>query len=317
MPVDAASRTQWHFLEGVMVPCMSATASGLSDEDLVGWIRTGDRAAYDRAWDVLYERWFPRMRSLCFLAIGAEHADDVAQDILVKCARGIRTFRGRSSFSTWLHRIASNCIADKIRELVKARKREAVSDKDVEELLDSKVERESGAREPATDREVRELVECCRDTLAGLPRETLAVIAPAARGEDVQADRRGARPEREHGDGTLLQSGGTGGKEHAGRRSGRDAAMTREVADRCPEEEGFVARYACGGCDDDEQRRFAAHLASCEACAAKLRSVRMIVETLESWEPPPLEERLRRAVPRGVPEGRSTPRMDDRGGMPW
>ena len=177
MPVDAASRTQWQFLEGDMAPCISATASGLSDEDLVGRIRTGDRAVYDRAWDVLYERWFPKMRSLCFLAIGAEHADDVAQDILVKCARGIRTFRGRSSFSTWLHRIASNCIADKIRELVKARKREAVSDKDVEQLLDGKVERESGAREPVTDGEVRELIECCRDTLNGLHRETLAIVA--------------------------------------------------------------------------------------------------------------------------------------------
>ena len=177
MPVDAASRTHLQFLEGDMAPCMSATGSRLSDEDLVGQIRTGDRAAYDRAWDGLYDRWFPRMRSLCFLAIGAEHADDVAQDILVKCARGIRTFRGDSSFSTWLHRIASNRIADKIREIVKARKREAVSDKDVEELLDSKVERESGAREPVTDREVRELVECCRDALDGLPRETLAIIA--------------------------------------------------------------------------------------------------------------------------------------------
>ena len=70
--------------------------------------------------------------------------------------------------------------------------------------------------------------------------------------------------------------------------------MTREVAARCPEEEGFVARYACGDCDDDERRRFAAHLESCEACAAKLRSVRRIVETLDSWEPPPLEESRRR-----------------------
>ena len=69
--------------------------------------------------------------------------------------------------------------------------------------------------------------------------------------------------------------------------------MTREVAARCPEEEGFVARYACGDCDDDERRRFAVHLASCEACARRLRSVRMVVETLESWEPPPLDKRRR------------------------
>lgn len=69
--------------------------------------------------------------------------------------------------------------------------------------------------------------------------------------------------------------------------------MTREMPDRCPEEEGFVARYACGGGDDDERRRFAAHLESGEACAEKLRSVRMVIETLESWEPPPLDERRR------------------------
>lgn len=125
-----------------MAPCMSATASRLSDEDLVERIRTGDRAAYDLAWDVLYDRWFPKMRSLCFLALGPEHADDVAQDILLKCVVKIRTFRARSSFATWLCRIASNHIADKIRELVKARKRETGSDKDVEQLLDSKVERE-------------------------------------------------------------------------------------------------------------------------------------------------------------------------------
>ena len=176
-----------------MAPCMSATGSGLSDEDLVGRIRTGDRAAYDRAWDVLYDRWFPRMRSLCFLAIGAEHADDVAQDILLKCARGIRTFRGDSSFSTWLHRIASNRIADKIREIVKARKREAVSDKDVEELLDGKVERETGAREPVTDREVRELVECCRRHAQRPASGDARRNRPAARGEDVQTDRGGVR----------------------------------------------------------------------------------------------------------------------------
>lgn len=70
--------------------------------------------------------------------------------------------------------------------------------------------------------------------------------------------------------------------------------MTREMPDRCPEQEGFVARYACGDCDDDERRRFTAHLESCETCARKLRSVRLAVETLDSWEPPPLDERRRR-----------------------
>ncbi len=69
--------------------------------------------------------------------------------------------------------------------------------------------------------------------------------------------------------------------------------MTRELSDRCPDQEGFFARYACGGGDDGERCWFASHLESCEACARRLRSVRMVVETLESWEPPPLDVRRR------------------------
>ena len=83
------------------------------------------------------------------------HSEDVAQDVMMKCVKKIREFQGRSSFATWIHRITSNCITDKIREIVKAREKE--SDKDVEQLRDHEVERESVEREPVTDREVRYL----------------------------------------------------------------------------------------------------------------------------------------------------------------
>ena len=41
--------------------------------------------------------------------------DDVAQDTLVAVASSIGSFRGESSFSTWLHRIARNRAVDHLR----------------------------------------------------------------------------------------------------------------------------------------------------------------------------------------------------------
>jgi RNA polymerase sigma-70 factor (ECF subfamily) len=38
----------------------------------------------------------------------ADDADDVTQEVFVRAWRGIHRFEGRSSFSTWLYRIAAN-----------------------------------------------------------------------------------------------------------------------------------------------------------------------------------------------------------------
>ena len=69
--------------------------------------------------------------------------------------------------------------------------------------------------------------------------------------------------------------------------------MTNKQDDRCPKEELFVARYASGGCNDDERGWFEVHLERCETCTGELRSVRRALEALASWEPPPINERRR------------------------
>lgn len=40
---------------------------------------------------------------------------DATQDALIAIARGIRTFDGRASFSTWSHRVATNACLDELR----------------------------------------------------------------------------------------------------------------------------------------------------------------------------------------------------------
>ena len=44
------------------------------------------------------------------LTAGRGDADDLAQDVFVRAWRGIGTFRGDSTFRTWLHRVAINVI---------------------------------------------------------------------------------------------------------------------------------------------------------------------------------------------------------------
>lgn len=79
----------------------------------------------------------PRVRALCasVLKDGAE-AEDAAQDAFLKAWRRIDGFDGRSSFATWVHRIAVNACLDRLR--ASARRRadslEALGERDAEAL---------------------------------------------------------------------------------------------------------------------------------------------------------------------------------------
>ena len=80
-----------------------------------------------------------------------DDARDMAQDILVKVWRSLPSFKGDSSFSTWLYRIAVNTCLDELRRRKKARQTsmEALaesgwepSDPEAERLLDRALNRE-------------------------------------------------------------------------------------------------------------------------------------------------------------------------------
>jgi RNA polymerase sigma-70 factor (ECF subfamily) len=48
---------------------------------------------------------------------GPEAADELAQDVFVRAWQKLGTFRGESSFATWLHRLAVNVIVERFRTL--------------------------------------------------------------------------------------------------------------------------------------------------------------------------------------------------------
>jgi RNA polymerase sigma-70 factor, ECF subfamily len=69
--------------------------------------RDGDRSALD----MLIRRHLATVRGVIYsMVLDQILTDDLTQDALVRAVRGLQGFRGESMFSTWLVRIAMNCV---------------------------------------------------------------------------------------------------------------------------------------------------------------------------------------------------------------
>ena len=74
--------------------------------------QAGDRGAFDQ----LVDQYKEIVYSVAYrFARDPDLAMDLAQDVFIRAYRGIRTFKGKSSFSTWLYRIAVNTCIDYTR----------------------------------------------------------------------------------------------------------------------------------------------------------------------------------------------------------
>jgi RNA polymerase sigma-70 factor (ECF subfamily) len=74
--------------------------------------QAGDRGAFDQ----LVDQYKEIVYSVAYrFARDPDLAMDLAQDVFIRAYRGIKTFKGKSSFSTWLYRIAVNTCIDYTR----------------------------------------------------------------------------------------------------------------------------------------------------------------------------------------------------------
>ncbi len=88
----------------------------LDEASLVNCCREGDLAAYDQ----LMKQYEKKVYSLCFRMAGNhDDAADLAQEAFLKAFRALPSFKGQSSFSTWLYRIVTNTCLDEKRRLAK------------------------------------------------------------------------------------------------------------------------------------------------------------------------------------------------------
>jgi len=73
----------------------------------------------------------PRVYSLCLRMAGnIAEAEDLTQQAFLQASRKLDTFRGESSFYTWLHRLAVNVV------LMRLRKKRVAKEDSLEELTD-------------------------------------------------------------------------------------------------------------------------------------------------------------------------------------
>lgn len=69
-----------------------------------------------RAFEELVSQYHNKIYALAYRYMGNEEdAYDMAQETFIKAFRSLRSFKGNSSFSTWLYRITTNVCLDELR----------------------------------------------------------------------------------------------------------------------------------------------------------------------------------------------------------
>jgi len=95
----------------------AATRDAAAEATTIASAARGDR----RAFEDLYRRHVGRVNRLCLRLTGQrELAEDCVQDAFVSAWRALPRFETRSSFSTWLHRIAVNAVLARRRGLAQS-----------------------------------------------------------------------------------------------------------------------------------------------------------------------------------------------------
>ncbi len=113
------------------------------DAPLVSACKQGDMDAFD----ALVRKYQKKMFNIAYRITG-DHDDacETVQEAFLSACRGIRTFRGDSSFSTWLTAITANLARNRLKQVYGRRCHEALS-------LDDPIRTEEGcmAADPPSD----------------------------------------------------------------------------------------------------------------------------------------------------------------------
>lgn len=102
-------------------PPTTDVAASVSEAQIVAGCRAGNAAA----WDSLFDKYYATVARFVFQLSGDfshEDTEEICQETFLSVVRNLSSFQGRSSFQTWLLRIAANKAMD-YREKTRAAKR--------------------------------------------------------------------------------------------------------------------------------------------------------------------------------------------------
>ncbi len=136
-----------------------------------GWIaaaRQGDQEAFGELVRLYEKRVLALTQRMCK---NPEDAAEAAQEAFFAAWQGLGNFRGESSFSTWIYRLASNACVDLLRREGKRRAAVSLDDEDLNLNIPASL---PSPQEEAERRELREQIEA---GLRALPPEYRAALA--------------------------------------------------------------------------------------------------------------------------------------------
>lgn len=103
--------------------------TGTSERTLIIQCQRGEHAAFQH----LYQRYQPRVRSTLYQLCGSEILDDLLQEVFLRVWRGLPQLRQPSYFSTWLYRICWNVATDGRRQFAKRQLEKELTSSDSED----------------------------------------------------------------------------------------------------------------------------------------------------------------------------------------
>lgn len=72
-------------------------------------------AREDKEFEEIHRSYRRRINHYLVGMVGAAEAEDLTQEVFEKAHRALKKFRGESSLSTWIYKIATNCAIDRMR----------------------------------------------------------------------------------------------------------------------------------------------------------------------------------------------------------
>jgi RNA polymerase sigma-70 factor (ECF subfamily) len=125
----------------------------------------------------VYSTYYPKILHYLRRLVGVSEAEDLTQDVFLKVSQALEGFRGESSLSTWIYRIATNTALDRQRS---ASFQRAVQDRSTEEKKAEAEDQDVWTRQkriPLVQQLIhKEMHECIRDFIYRLPAGYRAVV---------------------------------------------------------------------------------------------------------------------------------------------
>ncbi len=150
----------------------------LTDEELVARCKA-ELPGNTRSYEMLVQNHMNRVYNIVYRVVNnKEEAEDITQDVFVKVYHGLKKFDQKSSFSTWLYRIATNSALDALDKLKRQSKTTSSASNRVDggDEVDALNLQASAAPGPEDKAMQSELRDCINRVLRTLDRDQTRLL---------------------------------------------------------------------------------------------------------------------------------------------